>query len=55
MDVAKVDQTTSDLSVKNPTGGEVVVHREPETILEEIKRLDAETAEVLASIKQILS
>ena len=35
-------QTTFDLSVKNPDGGEEVVHRSPVEILDEIAALDAE-------------
>jgi type I restriction enzyme M protein len=54
VDVASVNQETWDLSVKNPNGGEVVVHREPVEILDEIAALDAETAEVLASIRGML-
>ena len=40
-------QTTFDLSVKNPNGGEEVTHRSPEEIMDEIAALDAESAEVL--------
>lgn len=54
VDVASVNRETWDLSVKNPNGGEVVVHREPVEILDEIAALDAETAEVLASIRGML-
>jgi type I restriction enzyme M protein len=44
-----------DLSVKNPDGGEVVVHRSPLDIMEEIAALDAESAEILARIRELLS
>jgi type I restriction enzyme M protein len=54
VDVSSVDKATWDLSVKNPNGGEVVVHREPTEILDEIAALDTETAEVLASIRGML-
>lgn len=54
VDVSSVDKATWDLSVKNPNGGEVVVHREPTEILDEIAALDSETAEVLASIRGML-
>jgi len=54
IDVANVDQTTFDLSVKNPNGGEVVTHRTPEEILDEIAALDAESAEVLAKVHALL-
>ena len=52
--VKSVDQSTFDLSVKNPNGGEVVVHRTPADILDEIAALDAESAEVLAGIRALL-
>ena len=34
--------------MKNPNGGEEVIHRSPEEIMDEIAALDAESAEVLA-------
>jgi type I restriction enzyme M protein len=52
--IGDVDKTTFDLSVKNPNGGEEVLHRSPQEILEEIAALDAESAEVLAGIKALL-
>ena len=54
IDAATIDQTTFDLSAKNPNGGEAVVHRSPLEILDEIAALDAESAEVLARIKALL-
>jgi len=54
VDVAAVNANTFDLSVKNPTGGEVVAHRSPQDIMDEIAALDAEAAEVLASIRELL-
>ena len=53
-DVKDLDEETFDLSVKNPDGGEVVVHRKPEDILKEIQELDKESAEVLAGIEKLL-
>ena len=53
-DVNDVDGEIYDLSVKNPDGGEVVVHRSPEEIMDEIAALDAESVEVLHSIKALL-
>ncbi|HIJ95118.1 MAG TPA: N-6 DNA methylase [Desulfuromonadales bacterium] len=55
LDIAGIDQTTFDLSVKNPDGGEVVIHRSPLEIMEEISRGDAESAEILARIRVLLS
>jgi type I restriction enzyme M protein len=43
-----------DLSVKNPDGGEEIVHRNPLDIMDEIAALDAESAEVLAKIERLL-
>ena len=54
VDVAAVNASTFDLSVKNPTGGEVVAHRSPQDIMDEIAALDAEAAEVLATIRELL-
>jgi type I restriction enzyme M protein len=53
-DVSEIDPKTFDLSVKNPNGGEEVIHRSPQEIMEEIAALDIESAEVLESIKALL-
>jgi len=50
-----VSLDTFDLSVKNPNGGEAVVHRSPADILDEIAALDAEAAEVLGNIRGLLA
>ena len=49
-----IDQTTFDLSVKNPNGGEKINHRSPAEIMDEIAALDGESAEVLANIRALL-
>ncbi len=54
VDASGIDQTTFDLSVKNPNGGEEVIHRSPQDIMDEIAALDAESAEVLATIRGLL-
>ncbi len=54
VDAAAIDPDTADLSVKNPAGGEVVAHRSPQEIIDEIAALDAESADVLAGIKGLL-
>jgi type I restriction enzyme M protein len=54
VDVASLDQETFDLSVKNPNGGEEVVHRSPQDIMDEIAALDEESAEVLKTIRGLL-
>ena len=53
-DAKSIDQTTFDLSVKNPNGGEAVAHRSPQDIMDEIAALDAESAEILQTIKGLL-
>ena len=54
VEVATIDPATYDLSVKNPNGGEAVIHRSPQTIMDEIAALDAESATVLAKIRALL-
>jgi type I restriction enzyme M protein len=54
VDVGDIDPVTFDLSVKNPDGGEAVVHRSPQDIMDEIAALDMESAGVLANIKALL-
>jgi len=54
VDIAGIDASTFDLSVKNPDGGEEVAHRSPQAILDEIAVLDAESAEVLDKIRALL-
>jgi type I restriction enzyme M protein len=52
--VADIDKTSFDLSVKNPAGGEVIVHRSPLEIMDEISELDSDSADVLATIRELL-
>ncbi len=54
VDATTIDPTTYDLSVKNPDGGEEITHRTPEEIINEIAALDAESAEVLETIRGLL-
>jgi type I restriction enzyme M protein len=54
VDVKTIVPTTFDLSVKNPNGGEAISHRGPADIIAEIAALDAESAEVLQTIKGLL-
>ncbi len=54
VEAASIDPVTYDLSVKNPNGGEAVVHRSPQDIMDEIAALDAESAEVLGNIRALL-
>ncbi len=54
IDVKNVDQSTFDLSVKNPNKNDEVVLREPKEILEEMKKLDEEIGEIFKNIKHNL-
>jgi len=49
-----IDQRTFDLSVKNPNKKEESALRDPFEILQEIKALDEESAELLKSIEELL-
>lgn len=54
VDIADVDQATFDLSAKNPNKAEEAPLRDPQKIMDEIARLDAESAEILAGIGRML-
>jgi type I restriction enzyme M protein len=54
VDAKSIDQATFDLSVKNPNGGEEIKHRSPQKIMDEIAALDAESADVLQTIRGLL-
>ena len=55
MDVRSLNEAEGyDLSVKNPDGGEAIIHRSPLEIMDEIAALDAENAEVLVNIRKLL-
>ena len=54
VDAKGIDQTSFDLSVKNPSGGEEVTGRTPQDILDEITALDAESTDVLATIRGLV-
>ena len=54
VNAAGIDTASYDLSVKNPSGGEEIMHRSPQAIIDEIAALDAESAEVLAKIRALL-
>lgn len=54
VDVSSIDKATFDLSVKNPNGGEEIAHRTPAEIMDEIVALDAESAEVLGRIRELV-
>lgn len=52
--MADVDTTTFDLSVKNPHKKDETVLREPKEILNEMKTLDKENAEILKTIRRLV-
>ncbi|EKO3426837.1 N-6 DNA methylase [Vibrio fluvialis] len=51
---SELDQTTWDLSVKNPNKNDEVVLRKPLVILDEIADLDNQSAEILSSIRGVI-
>lgn len=54
IDVTDIDQSTYDLSVKNPNKNDEVILREPSEIIEEIMALDKESEAILGSIRELL-
>ena len=54
VNIADVDTTTRDLSVKNPHKKDEITLREPQEILNEIKQLDEESSEILSVIRRLL-
>lgn len=54
INVKDINQTTFDLSAKNPNKKEEAALRKPENILEEMKALDDESKDILNSILELL-
>jgi len=54
VNVADVDTTTYDLSVKNPHKKDETALRDPQKILAEMKRLDEESAEILSAVRELI-
>jgi type I restriction enzyme M protein len=54
VNINDIDQSTFDLSVKNPNKKEEVAYRNPEEILTEIRKLDDESAHLLESIEKLI-
>ena len=54
VNVADIDQSTFDLSVKHPNRNDEVIHRSPQDIMAEIAELDAESASIIKSIQALL-
>lgn len=54
VDAATIDPTTYDLSVKNPNKAEEAAIRTPQEIIDEMIALDAESANILNAIKELV-
>lgn len=54
VDTKDIDNTTFDLSTKNPSKGGEVILREPKEILGEMKELDDKTSEILININNFI-
>lgn len=52
--VKDIDQATYDLSAKNPNKREETALRQPQEILQEMKVLDEESADILKSILELI-
>ncbi|HYD83606.1 MAG TPA: N-6 DNA methylase [Opitutus sp.] len=54
VDAATLDELTCDLSVKNPNKAEEAPLRDPKDIIDEMLALDAESAEILRGIRELV-
>ena len=54
VNIKDIDQSTFDLSAKNPNKKEEAALRQPQEILEEMKALDEESADILNSILELI-
>jgi type I restriction enzyme M protein len=54
VNIKNIDQSTFELSVKNPNKKEEAALRQPKDILEEMKALDEESAEIMNSILELI-
>ena len=54
INMSDIDQSTYDLSVKNPNKNDEVILREPSEIIEEIMALDKESEAILGNIRELL-
>lgn len=54
VNIADVDKTTFDLSVKNPHRKDEATLRDPKEIFEEMKTLDKESAEILKAVRALV-
>lgn len=54
LDASAIDPATCDLTVRNPNAPEAEALRSPQEILDEIEALDAESALILARVRELL-
>ena len=54
IDARSIDKVSYDFSVKNPNKADEAPLRDPHEIIAEMSTLDAESAEILASIERLL-
>ncbi len=54
VEVKNIDQNTYDLSAKNPNKKEETALRQPQEILEEMRALDEESADILNTIMELI-
>jgi len=54
VNISDINKETYDLSVKNPNKKDETILREPKMILDEIKALDKESAEILKNIRELI-
>ena len=52
-DINKINKDTFDLSVKNPNTKQIIDERNPEEIINEIKKLDEESSDLLIKIEKL--
>lgn len=55
LEIFNINTDTYDLSVKNPSGGEITALRKPQEILDEIAVLDAESAEAMIMVRELIA
>src|SRR5690606_35495767 len=51
VNTADLDQNNFDMSIKNPNKNDEIIYRDPQVIIEEMMTLDAESADILQSIR----
>jgi type I restriction enzyme M protein len=54
LDVSDIDESTVDLSVRNPNKITAEIHREPDEILSDLLKIDSENLQILTRLKEFL-